>query len=310
MIQAAEVDQGFVGQDQLVQGDIRGHLQAPGLCLGDQFHAAGTGELAEVRAHAGLFNQQQIPGQGDGFGAFRDAWQAKETGGRAFVSQAAFGQVVILGVENHRQVERCRVVQCPAQGAGVAETLQAVAEGHATGIAQCYELCQLFTVQAFAQGANREDFGVAGLTGAVEDQFGHRRGVQHRFGLWRAAQAGHAASRRRAGFADNRAFAAVTRLAQGNVEVDQAGSGHQAFGVNRVDGDKTGWRRAKGDDFAGFNVDIGHLIQAAGRIDHAGAENAELHWAFSCSNWPCSNWRCAVCPLMAMDSTAIRMAIP
>ncbi|MNK92350.1 hypothetical protein D3C87_1124700 [compost metagenome] len=258
-----------------------------------------------MRAHAGLFNQQQIPGQGDGLGAFRNARQAQEAGGRPFVSQATLGQVVILGVENHCQVESRCVVQCPAQGAGVAEALQAIAEGHATGIAQRDQLGQLFTVQAFAQGANREDFGVAGLTGAVEDQFGHRRGVQHRFGLWRAAQAGHAASRRRAGFADNRAFAAVARLAQGNVEVDQAGSGHQAFGVDGVDGDKTGWRRAKGDDFAGFNVDIGYLIQAAGRVDDACAENAELHWAFSCSNW-----RWAVCPLMAMDSTAIRMAIP
>ncbi len=150
-----------------------------------------------------------------------------------------------------------------------------------------------------------EDFGVAGLAGAIEDQFGHRRGVQYRFGFGRAAQAGHATGRGRAGFADDRAFTAVARFAQGNVEVDQARGGHQAFGVEGVDGDETGRCGANGDDLAGFNVDIGNLIQAAGWIDHAGAENAELHWAFSCSN---RRW--AVCPLMAMDKTAIRMAMP
>jgi hypothetical protein len=72
-----------------------------------------------------------------------------------------------------------------------------------------------------------------------------------------------------------------------------------------VSSDKTGRSGAKGDDLAGFEVNIGNLIQTGGRIDDACAENAELHWAFSCSNW-----RWAVCPLMAMDSTAIRIAMP
>ena len=62
---------------------------------------------------------------------------------------------------------------------------------------------------------------------------------------------------------------------------------------------------ADGEDLAGFQVQIGGLIQAAAWIDDAGAENAELHWAFSCSNC-----RWAVCPLMAMDSTAMRTAMP
>jgi hypothetical protein len=108
------------------------------------------------------------------------------------MGQAAFGQIVVLGVEDHRQVEGGRVFQRPAQGAGVAETLQAVAEGHAAGVAQGDQLGQLFAVQAFAQGADREHFGVAGFAGAVEDQLGHGRGVQHRLGLRRAAQAGDA----------------------------------------------------------------------------------------------------------------------
>jgi hypothetical protein len=56
------------------------------------------------------------------------------------------------------------------------------------------------------------------------------------------------------------------------------------LGVEGVDGDKTGWGGAEGNDLAGFNVDVSHFIQARGWINYACAENAELHWAFSCSN--------------------------
>ena len=95
------------------------------------------------------------------------------------------------------------------------------------------------------------------------------------------------------------------RLAQGDVQVYEAWSGDKTLGVDGFDGGEAGRCSAEGDDLAGFNVNIGDLIQAAAWIDDAGAENAELHWAFSCSNW-----RWAVCPLMAIDSTAIRIAMP
>ncbi len=98
---------------------------------------------------------------------------------------------------------------------------------------------------------------------------------------------------------------AVARLAQGDVQVNQPRGGHQALGLDGLSRGKTCRGRANGDDFAGFQMQIGHLIQLAARINHTGAENAELHWAFSCSNW-----RWAVCPLMVMDNTAIRTAMP
>jgi hypothetical protein len=85
-----------------------------------------------------------------------------------------------------------------------------------------------------------------------------------------------------AGFAGDVAFAAVARLAQGDVQVDQARRGHQAL-ASMVPGAEAGRGGADGDDLAGFQVQVGDLIQAAG-VDDAGAENAELHWAFSCSN--------------------------
>ncbi|VVN35749.1 hypothetical protein PS645_05087 [Pseudomonas fluorescens] len=310
MIEAVEVDQRLIGKNQLIQRHVCGHRQTARLGLSDQRYAASTGELAEVRTHATLLDQQQISRQRHSFRGFRNARQAKETGGRPFMRQATFGQIMVLRIEDHRQVESRCIFQRPTQRARVAETLQAVAEGHATSIAQGNQLGQLLAVQALAQRADGEHLGISGLAGTVEDQFGHCRGVEHRFGLWRAAQAGHTASCGSAGFADNRALAAVTRLAQGDVEVDQPRGGDQPLSVDGISRDEVRRGGADRDNLAGLHMNVGNLIQSADGIDDASAEDAELHWAFSWSNWPCSNCRCAVCPLMAMDSTAIRMAIP
>ncbi len=100
----------------------------------------------------------------------------------------------------------------------------------------------------------------------------------------RAAQAGHATGRGGAGFAGDAAFAAVTGLAQGDVQVHQARRGDQAFGVDGLAGTEAAGGGTEGNDLAGFQMKIGHLIQATGRVDNASANNAELHWAFSCSN--------------------------
>ncbi len=305
MIQAGEIDQRLISQNQLIQRYIRRHRQPTRLCLSNQGRAACAGQLAEVRAHAALLHQQQVAGQRHGLGCFRNARQAQKCCRRAIMGQTAFGQIMILRVENHGQVEGGGVFQRPAQRTGIAETAQAVAERHAACVAQGDQFGQLLAFQALAQCANREHLAETGFTGTVQNQFGHRRGVEHRFGLWRAAQAGHAACDRSAGFTGDAAFTAIARLAQGHVEVNQAGRCHQPGSVDDLSGFETGRCGTDCDEFACFDMQVGGLIQPAGRVDDASAEDAELHWAFSCSNW-----RCAFCPLMAIDSTAMRIAMP
>src|SRR5690606_15833932 len=112
----------------------------------------------------------------------------------------------------------------------------------------------------------------------------------------------------RTGFAGNAALAAVARLAQGDAEVDQAGCGDQAVGVQRLFGLKAGRDLANRDDPAVGQIEIGELLNADGRVDYPGAKNRDLHQF--CSPSSASRWRCAVCPLMAMESTAMRMAMP
>ena len=305
VVEAGEVRQCFVGQDQLVQRYVGGHRQAAGLGLGDQLDAAGAGQLAEVRTHAGLFDQQQVARQGHGLGGFRDAGQAAEAGGRAFVGEAAFGQVVVLGGEDHGEVEGRRVLQRAQQHTVARHRRQAVGEGHAAGIAQRDQFGQLLAGEAFSQCADGEDLGVAGFAGAVEDQLGDGGSVQHRLGLRREAQAGDAPGGGGAGFAFDAALAAVARLAQGDAQVYQAGRGDQAGGVDFLGGVEAFGGVADGDDAAGLDVQVADLVQAAGRVDQVGATNTDGHCASSCSSWRWAFW-----PLMAMDSTAMRMAMP
>ena len=228
-------------------------------------------------AHTALFHQQQVAGQGHGLGGFRDAGQAEEAGGGAFMGQAAFGQVLVLGVEDHCQVEGGGVFQGTAQGTAAAEVVQTVAESHAAGVAQGHQFGQLLASQALAQGADGEHLGVPGLAGAVEDQLGHGRGVQHRFGKRRAAQAGDATGSGRQGFAGDIALAAVARFTQGDVQIDQTRTRHQALGIDDLVGDETHRGLADGDNLAAFQMQVADLIQAAVGVDHAGAEDGGAH---------------------------------
>nr|GFD35036.1 hypothetical protein [Tanacetum cinerariifolium] len=131
-------------------------------------------------------------------------------------------------------------------------------------------------------------FAVSGFARAIQNQLGNRRCVQDGLGPGRAAQAGHTTGCSRAGFRSDTAFAAIARLAQRHVQIDQPRCCHQSCA-----------------DLSGFQVNVDDLIQTADRVDDASVDDAELHCAFSCSNW-----RCAVWPLMAMDKTAMRTAMP
>ncbi|MNZ82440.1 hypothetical protein D3C78_1011380 [compost metagenome] len=237
-----------------------------------------------MRTYAGLLDQQQVARQGNGLGGFRNAGQAEETGHRAFMGQAALGQVAVLGVEDHGQVEGGSVFQGTGQGTVVGDFFQAVTEGYATGVTQGDQFGQLLAFQALGQGADGVDLAVAGFAGAVEDQLGHCRGIEHRLGLRWAAQAGDASGHGGAGFTGNGALAAVTRLAQRYTEVDQAGCGDQAICLDCTAGAEAGRGRADGGNAATVQVQVGDVVQATLGVDDPGAKNAEGHWAFSWSS--------------------------
>ncbi len=86
----------------MVERHVGSHRQAARLGGGDHLHRAGTGQLPEVGAHATLFHQQQVTGQGDGLRGLRDAGEPQEAGGGPFVGQAAVGQIGVQGGKRPR----------------------------------------------------------------------------------------------------------------------------------------------------------------------------------------------------------------
>src|SRR5690606_19022133 len=104
---------------------------------------------------------------------------------------------------------------------------------------------------------------------------------------------------------------AIARFAQGDGQIDQARRGDQPAGSKGLAGLETGRRVADGDDLGGVQVEVGDPVQAAGRVDDASTEDTGGGHQF-CSSEAISDssWRCAAWPLMAMDMTAMRMAMP
>ncbi|MNJ57888.1 hypothetical protein D3C77_534990 [compost metagenome] len=168
----------------------------------------------------------------------------------------------------------------------------------------------MLTGQVLAQRAEGKHLGVAGFLGAFEDQLGDGGGVQHRSGARRAAQAGDAPRGGGQGFAGDAALAPVAGLAQGHGQVDQPGAGDQPARIDLLIDVQPLRRLADGDQLGGIEVEIGDLVQAAGRIDDAGTEDTSGHQFCSSAARSDSSWRSAVWPLMVMDSTAMRTAMP
>ncbi len=144
--------------------------------------------------------------------------------------------------------------------------------------------------------------------GAVEDQLGDRGGIQGRARVRRAAQAGDAAGSGGARFAGDAALAAEAGFAEGHAEIDQAGAEHQAGGFDPLLGAEACGGGADGQDLIALDVQVVDAVDAAGGVEQAGAEDGNGHQ--SCSSASLADWRWAVWPLMVIDSTAMRMAMP
>ncbi len=227
------------------------------------------------------------------------------------MGKPTFGQVAVLRVEDHRQIEGGGIFQGAAQVAIAGKFGEAVTESDAAGFAQRDQFRQLLASQIARQRTDGKYLGVARLAGTIEDQLGDCRSVQDRARLRRAAQAGDAAGRCCEGLAGNAALAAVARLAQRHGEIDQAGCGDQSLAIDRPLRFETSRGLADGGDLAMLQENIGDFVTPADGVDHARAEDSNCHHHCCSSDTDSESiWRCAVCPLIAMDSTAMRMAMP
>ncbi len=76
------------------------------------------------------------------------------------MGKPAFGEVTVLGVEDHRQIEGRSIFQCAAQVTVAGEFAQAIAEGDAAGFAQCHQFGKLLAGQVARECADWKYLGM------------------------------------------------------------------------------------------------------------------------------------------------------
>jgi hypothetical protein len=171
----------------------------------------------------------------DGLGRHRHAAQA-QAGGQRSAGSHALAQVPVLRAQPHGVAKGGGVLQRALQHLGVDQRHLGLAEAHTAGLGQLGHLGQHLALQAARQRAQREHPGLVQLFSA-ELQHLHQAGlVQHRVGVGRADQAGHATGHRGGQLAFQHAFMLMPGLAQAHGQVHQAWSHDAARGVNGLVG--------------------------------------------------------------------------
>src|SRR5690606_5136092 len=106
------------------------------------------------------------------------------------------------------------------------------------------------------------------------------------------------------------ALTPIAGLTQGHGQVHQTGAGDQSARIDFLFDLETLRGLTDGDQLGGIDIKVSNLVQTAGRVDDASTEDTSGHQFCSSAARSDSSWRSAVWPLMVMDSTAMRTAMP
>ncbi len=101
------------------QGEVMGtgfcrNLDTTGLRFADHTDRSGRADMSEVEARARQLRQRQIACNHHIFRRRGNAGQPQLGGDQAFVHAAAFRQMQILAMIDHREIERQRILHRPA----------------------------------------------------------------------------------------------------------------------------------------------------------------------------------------------------
>ena len=128
--------------------DAAGNGQAVALGAADDLDRGLAGNLRDVIAPAGKFEQAQIALDDDGFGDGGDAGKAEAGCKFAFVHHAA-RERGFLRMLNDQRAEMRRIGHGAAHHLGACQRLVAIGEGDRACIAQQPDFSHLFAVEAF-----------------------------------------------------------------------------------------------------------------------------------------------------------------
>ena len=283
-----------VGHVDVVSADVAGDRQAFLFGRAHQLDASRRRHAAQVDAGAGGAHQLENRVQRDRLGHHRHAGQAEARSERAGVGDAAAADVRILRAQPHGVFERFRILQRAQQHVGVFDRLFSLRKADAASFSQFRHLGQGAALQAHRQRAERMHVGLVQAARAVLEHLHQARFVQHRVGVGRADQAGHAALHRRLHFGLQRGLVFVAGFAQPGRQIDQPGRDHQAGGVDGAIGNEAGRRRAGRRNHAVNDEHVAQRIDVVFRVDQTPVLDMQFH------PWVPAN----------MLMTAIRTAMP
>ena len=185
---------------------------------------------ADVRGEQAVPRDDRLLGHGG------PAGQAKAAGHLALVELGALGEPGILRVLGDHPVEGLDVFQGPAHQQRVGHAPAVVGE-HADSrgrVGHGAELGEPGAGQPDRDRADRLDVAVPGRPAQAPDLLDHPGGIGDRIGIGHGVHGGVAAERGRPGAGLDRLGVLAARLAQVRVQVDQAGQGDQAVGVEHL----------------------------------------------------------------------------
>ena len=271
-----EADVG-VGHVQVVHADVDAEVQAFLLGGADQVQAGGGRDAAQVHARAGGAHQFEDRVQRDGLGHHRHARQAQARRQRAAVGHAAAADVGVLRTQPHGVAEGLGVLHGAQQHGGVEDRFLGLGEADAAGFGQFGHLGQRLALQAHGQRAQRVHIGLVEHARAVLEHFDQAGFVEHRIGVGRAHQRGHAALHRCLQLGLQGGLVFVARLAQARRQVDQAGSDHQAGRVDGLVGVEARRGGAERRDPAVGDEQVLRCVDAVRRVDHSPVLDMKFH---------------------------------
>ena len=232
-----------------------------------------------MHACAGALHQLEDREQRDGLRRNRHAGQTEPRRERA-AGGDALAEIAVLRPQPDGVAEGARIRQRALQHLRAAERNVGLAETDAARIRQRRHLGQHFAGEVARERAEREQARAAQLAGAELQHFDQTGLVEHRIGIGRADQAGHAAGNRSGEFAVEHAFVFVARFAQPRRQVDEP---RRDDAARRVDGAvslEIDRHVADGKDLAVANGDIARPVESGSRVDDAAVGDEDVHASF------------------------------
>ena len=207
-----------------MRADFAADLDPARLRFAQNPDAAGRADMLAVNVMVAQFRQEDVT-HDDGFLACaRPAGQAEERAPVTFVNHTRSDEIVVLAVVENREAHHARVLDGTAHQFVILDASPIIGDRDDTGLPQRTDRRQFFAHQAFRDRARGQHVDARDFSRAILDP-GDRAGtVRDRRRIRHADDGGESTRRRRPRAGLDRLFPAESRLAEMDVEVDQAGS--------------------------------------------------------------------------------------